>query len=121
MIRLKRILTESATYTTKQGSKLEFCKVPGKGKQNQVDVINHTSGKTHRYALYVKGWFGTDALNFKTISAAGNGLRIARWVSGGKTETHNIASSKLRSIDWAIAQGKPITYDDVVDIQFKPV
>lgn len=118
---MKQILLEAATYTTKQGSKLEFRKVAGKGKQNQVDVINHTSGKTHRYALYVKGWFGTDALNFKTISASGNGLRIDRWVSGGKTETHDIASSKLRSIESAIAQGKTVTYDDVVDIQFKPV
>ena len=112
-------LQEAAQYTTKRGSDLEFRKVPGKG--NRVEVRNNTTGKTYKYALYVKGWFGTDALNIKSIESAGSGIRIHRWVSGGKTEAHNIPQSKLQKIDWALAQGKTVTYDDVVDIQFKRV
>jgi hypothetical protein len=112
-------LQESAQYTTKQGSKLEFRKVSGKG--NLAEVKNKTTGKTYTYALYVKGWTGSDALNFKSIEPAGSGIRVNRWVSGGKTEAHDISQSKLQKIDSYLAQGKTVTYDGVVDIVFKRV
>ena len=112
-------LQEAAQYTTKRGSDLEFRKVPGKG--NRVEVRNNTTGKTYTYALYVKGWFGTDALNIKSIESAGAGIRIRRWVSGGKTEAHNIPQSELQKIDSYLAQGKPVTYDGALDIEFKRV
>lgn len=112
-------LQEAAQYTTKRGSELEFRKVPGKG--NRVEVRNITTGKTYIYALYVKGWLGTAALNIKSIESAGSGIRIRIWVSGGKTESHNIPQSKLQKIDSKLAQGKTVTYDDVVDVVFKRV
>ena len=112
-------LQEAAQHTTKRGSELEFRKVPGKG--NHVEVRNNTTGATYTYALYLKGWLGTDALNIKSIESAGSGIRIRRWVSGGGTKAHDIPQSKLQKIDSYLAQGKTVTYDDVVDVVFKRV